>query len=104
MDIGRELEKSSPGLNAGLYSDAPFPWCADRKLDDFERESLKFLSENTKRPFIRIREEDGRRVIRYATAVTLKQSCVDCHNLPKFNFSQNGNWVISGARGRYPYR
>tara|TARA_S200000501_G_C20528887_1_gene614691 strand:- start:273 stop:536 length:264 start_codon:yes stop_codon:yes gene_type:complete len=26
-------------LNAGLYSDAPFPWQADRKLDDFKLES-----------------------------------------------------------------
>jgi len=97
MDVGNQFERTVPGLNATLYSSAPFPWRQDRKLDAFEKESIDNLSVNPDSAFIRVEDRDGRPTLRYASAVILKESCVGCHNLPKFRFGNT--WQVGDFRG-----
>lgn len=97
MDVGNQLGRSVPGLDATLYSRAPFPWRQDRKLDAFEKESLRVLEGGEENTFTRVEDRNGRPTLRYASAVMLGESCVGCHNLPKFRFGKV--WQVGDFRG-----
>ncbi|MBO6519298.1 MAG: DUF3365 domain-containing protein [Rhodospirillales bacterium] len=97
MDVGTRFERSVKGLNASLYSDTPFPWRQDRVLDDFETMSIEVLRANPDEPFIRVEDHEGRPTVRYASAVTLKESCVACHNQPEYRFGKV--WQVGDFRG-----
>jgi len=97
IDVGKQFEKTVPGMMASLYSDQPFPWRKDRKLDQFEQDALQFLSENPDQSFVGVEEKNGQPALRYASAVILSQSCVDCHNLPEYRFGKK--WEVGDFRG-----
>src|SRR5262249_6622379 len=65
--------------------------------DDFEREALDHLRENSDQPYYRFAEVRGRPVLRYATARVMKQSCVDCHN--SHPESPRTDWKVGEVRG-----
>ena len=82
MLLGNHLaEKHSGGLTR-LYSPYPFPWRSKTGglRDDFEREAWDALNKNPEKPFFRFEEIDGRPSLRYATADSMRRSCVHCHN------------------------
>ena len=70
------------GGRVRLYSAYPFPWRrAEGGLRDaFEREAWDSVRSNPEAPFYRVLADDGRQVLRYATADLMRPSCVNCHN------------------------
>jgi PAS domain S-box-containing protein len=79
--LGERLEALEEGGQVRLYSEYPFPWRKDGgPRDDFEREALRQLKQNPTKPYYRFGEWNGHAVLRYATADTMKEACVSCHN------------------------
>jgi eukaryotic-like serine/threonine-protein kinase len=99
-DIGEQLALTSrTGVKVRQYSDFPFPWRTDGgPHDDFERAALRSLRESKGRePVHEFTEIDGQRVVRYAQARVMKQTCVDCHNThPQ---STRKDWQVGDVRG-----
>ena len=96
LDMSDLLAKKNTTME--LYSDYPFPSRANRKLDDFAREALAYLTANPGATFTRTELRDGRHVARTAIAdVMTSQACVNCHNTiadtPKVG------WKVGDVRG-----
>jgi eukaryotic-like serine/threonine-protein kinase len=99
-DVGEHLAQTSKtGVKVRQYSDYPFPWRKDGgPRDDFEREALLRLRQNKgQEPVHEFTEIDGQRVVRYAQARIMQNTCVECHNThPQ---SQRRDWKEGDVRG-----
>jgi hypothetical protein len=99
IELGRQItDQSETGILVKLYSDFPFK---NRRnggpKDDFEREAIERLRENPKEPVYRFEDYKGRAALRYATARTMTETCVDCHNThPE---SPKTDWKVGDVRG-----
>lgn len=96
--LGERLGELGTGAETHLYSAYPFPW---RKRggprDDFEKAALQRLQENPEQPFVRIETRGKTKILRFATAETMKTACVRCHNsMPD---SPKSNWQLGDVRG-----
>jgi methyl-accepting chemotaxis protein len=81
-----------------LVSPYPFPDRKDRKLDDFQREAWRALTENPKDVFWREEQRGDKRVVRVAVAdIMSAQSCVGCHNSDPN--SPKRDWQLGDVRG-----
>lgn len=99
-DIGHRLEKSpTSDIDVRLYSEYPFPWRVKEggPRDEFEREALKRLEAHPGEEYHRFETKDGKKVLRYAIARVLKESCVECHNTRAD--SPKKNWKVGDVRG-----
>ena len=83
---------------ARLYSGHPF---AQREgggpRDEFEVTALEKLRRNPAQPYYRFEPYEGKPSLRYASAWTMKQSCVNCHN--SHPDSTKTNWTVGEVRG-----
>jgi len=99
-DVGQQLAQSSKtGVKVRQYSDYPFPWRSDGgPRDEFEREALRRLRQSQGQETVHeFSEIGGQRVVRYAQARVMKQTCVDCHNThPQ---SSRKDWKEGDVRG-----
>ena len=99
IELGERLSDYEQGSTVKLYSDYPFP---NRILtggpqDGFEREALSYICRNPSASFYRKEKVGGRLTFRYAEAVRMRQSCVECHN--KLPDSPKKNWQVGDVRG-----
>ena len=98
MELGAEINRSTPGAFARLYSDYPFPWRKTTKpLDPFERDALNALRAQPDSAFHRFEDIDGRPSLRYAVADRMQASCVACHN--NHPDSPKRDWKVGDVRG-----
>lgn len=82
-----------------LYSDIPVHGKTDT-LDRFQQNALKHLRENPTIPYYQFISDplyDGGRILRFATADIMKQSCISCHNSYVKNSQEE--WKIGDVRG-----
>jgi class 3 adenylate cyclase len=86
-------------IDTNLYSDYPWPWRIDGgPRDDFEVAALEYLRENPdERFYVRIPENNGVRMMRYARPVIMQESCVNCHN--SMESSPKKDWKVGDIRG-----
>lgn len=96
-DFGHFLKHEDAGYQVRLYSDKPFPWRHDTELDEFEKAALKSLNNNPTGTYWRTQELNGTRVLRYAKADVLRESCVECHNT--YNGTPKIDWKVGDVRG-----
>lgn len=98
IDFGDKLSIDS-NYNVRLYSDLPFSWRKGGGLhDEFERDAMAYLRDNPEAYFIRHETlEDGTRVLRYAVADILTESCVACHN--SYPGTPRTDWKLGDVRG-----
>jgi diguanylate cyclase (GGDEF)-like protein len=99
MLLGDKIGEKAPGLSTYLFSPYPFPW---RKKtgglsDDFRKAAWEILSINPDKPFFIYENRNGKKLLRYATADLMRESCVVCHN----NHEQTpyNNWKTGDLRG-----
>jgi serine/threonine protein kinase len=99
IDLGKLLaSRGEEGLQVRLYSDYPFLSRRDGgPKDEFERMALEELRKDPDRPVHRFEEIQGRRVLRYATARRMQESCVRCHNTHPD--STKHDWKAGDVRG-----
>lgn len=97
IDFGEFMDKQGSETCYRMFSNDPFPWRQDRKLDDFERAALTALSKAPNAPFYRFEIMNGNEILRYAQPVVMDQTCVDCHNAhPQ---SPVKTWNVGDVRG-----
>ncbi len=99
IELAERLSDRTKGSLVKLYSDYPFPNRAvtGGAQDGFEREALAYLKKNPSASFYR-KEKMGERVtFRYAEAVRMKPSCVECHNM--LPASPKKDWQVGDVRG-----
>jgi class 3 adenylate cyclase len=100
IELADALTDPETGIKTRLYSDFPF---ASRKdggpRDEFESLALTRLrfAEDKTAPFVRYEEVDGRYSLRYAKAILMQQSCVDCHS--SHPDSTKRDWKVGDVRG-----
>ncbi len=98
MMLGKRISEGRAGGSVRLYSDFPFPWHEDGgPQDDFQLEALVRLRQDPTAPVEDFATVDGRPVLRYATADTMRPSCVGCHNAHLR--SPKTNWQVGDVRG-----
>jgi adenylate cyclase len=95
VETAEHIGRAEGGVRVALYSDAPFPWRKDRKLDAFQKRAWEELRKNST-SFIE--EFDWqRRILRFATADVLQRSCINCHN--SHPDTPRSNWKEGDVRG-----
>ncbi len=98
IDLGHYLSKVDDDTQVHLYSDQPFPWReAERSLDDFQKQALLHLKDQPNKPYVREEILNGTRVLRFAQADRMLQSCVACHN--QYPGSPKTDWKVGDVRG-----
>ena len=99
IELGEQLSDRNQGSLVKLYSDYPFPNRAETggPQDAFEQEALAYLRQNPLASFHRKEKVGDRVTFRYAEAVRMKSSCIECHNtLPS---SPKKDWQVGDVRG-----
>ncbi|HIG54269.1 MAG TPA: response regulator [Candidatus Handelsmanbacteria bacterium] len=99
MLLGNQLGDQKDGIRSRLYSPYPFP---SRKetgglRDDFDKSAWDALSDDPSKPFYRYEKINGGNMLRYATADTLRKSCIHCHNSHKD--TPKNDWKLGDLRG-----
>jgi tRNA A-37 threonylcarbamoyl transferase component Bud32 len=101
--ISTKQKQSGEGMKVRLYSDYPF---RPRKesgeggpKDEFEREALRRLRANPDKPYYSFEEYKGQPSLRYATARTMKESCIKCHLSHKDRDPNQPKWQPGDVRG-----
>jgi serine/threonine protein kinase len=99
IDLGNHIsEKSKTGMQVRLYSDYPFRSRKDGgPKDDFEHEALRRLRQNPNKPVWSFEQENGRPLLKYATARRMRGTCVECHN--SHPDSTKRDWKEDDVRG-----
>ncbi|MEK7486829.1 MAG: DUF3365 domain-containing protein, partial [Planctomycetota bacterium] len=99
IELSQKISEGKDGLKARLYSDYPFPWRVEDGgiKDEFEREALKFVRANPEKPYVQFENVDGVPSMRFAKAVPLTESCVECHNTHPD--SPKKDWKTGDVRG-----
>lgn len=98
IEAGKRIGECKGGMQVRLYSDYPFPWRDDGgPQDDFGRQALQKLSQNPSQPIHEFTEIDGQRVVRYAIARVMTESCLRCHN--HHPESPKTDWHLGDVRG-----
>ena len=96
-DFGEFIESENNDYRVRLFSDKPFPWRTNIKLDDFESWALEELSNSTKSSVSRIETVGGIPMLRFARADKLSESCVACHN--SYPGTPKTDWKVGDLRG-----
>lgn len=100
IELAEALTHPETGIKTRLYSDFPF---ASRKdggpRDEFESLALTKLrfADDKVVPFVRYEDVDGRYSLRYAQAILMQESCVQCHNTHPD--STKKDWQVGDVRG-----
>ena len=96
-NISEKLSQNE-NVKVNFFSDYPFPNRANRVLDEFQKNSIKFLRENPNEIFIKQDIVDNKEVIRVAFSDTMNSnSCLACHN--GRDDSPKKDWKIGDVRG-----
>nr|WP_321267330.1 ATP-binding protein [uncultured Sulfurimonas sp.] len=93
-----ELFTSKADMSVLVYSDFPFPNRNKRVLDDFQKESLRYILANPDKAYSREDTIKGKHVYRTAFADFLsKEACVSCHN--NHPDTPKTTWNLGDVRG-----
>uniref|UniRef100_UPI00404722C4 response regulator n=1 Tax=Aliarcobacter sp. TaxID=2321116 RepID=UPI00404722C4 len=93
-----DLLSQRKDIDVNFFSDYPFPNRSSRILDDYQKESIKYLRANPQSLFVEEDIVDGKRVFRVASSdIFVSQNCVDCHN-NRVDTPKN-DWKLGDVRG-----
>jgi Protein of unknown function (DUF3365) len=99
IELGEKLSSTESGSLFRLYSDYPFPnrLRSGGPHDAFQTEALNYLKQHPTESFYRQERQGNHLLFRYAEAVRMEPSCIDCHNrLPS---SPKRDWQVGDVRG-----
>lgn len=97
LKLAEKTQKEQQKFEVGLFSQYPFPWRANRKLDTHTQRALQQIAENPNSTYTAIDKYKGREYFHYAKADFMSQACVDCHN--SHPDSPKIDWKKGDARG-----
>ncbi|MFT5258484.1 MAG: serine/threonine protein kinase [Saprospiraceae bacterium] len=98
IDLANVISETATDAEVRLYSNFPFPW-RDRggPQNNFESKALAALEANPTEPYYEYLDVKGQKVLHFAKAVTLKASCIGCHN--SHPDSPKVDWKEGDVRG-----
>ena len=99
IELGEGLEIKEKGVSFRLYSEYPFPYRRENggPRDQFEKDALTAIKAEPNKAFYRKEKKEDLLLFRYAEAVTMKQSCINCHNT--IASSPKKDWKLGDVRG-----
>lgn len=99
MKLAEELNKNAEGRITRLLSPYPFPWREETGglRSPFEKRAWDALVADPNKAFYLFDEENGQKILRYATADKMTNSCVSCHN--SHPETPKSNWIVGDVRG-----
>ncbi|MBT9312440.1 diguanylate cyclase domain-containing protein [Leptothoe kymatousa] len=99
IELSENITDLAKGSIFRLYSDYPFPnrQATGGPQDSFEQDALAYLRKNPTASFFRKEKINDQVSFRYAEAVQMKASCVECHN--KLYSSPKKDWKVGDVRG-----
>lgn len=99
MELGERVSKSEDGSSFRLFSNYPFPHHQGMggPQNLFEQNALDYLKQNPTSYYYQKTQEQDRWLFRYAEAVQMELSCVECHNT--WPGSPKTDWQVGDFRG-----
>ncbi|MGE0473230.1 MAG: ATP-binding protein [Nitrospirales bacterium] len=97
--LGEKLVAGRPGETIRLISPYPFPGRRQQGglTKGFQQEAWTVLQQSSEEAYYRFEEENGTKVLRYATPDRMSTECVECHNaLPN---SPKRDWQVGQMGG-----
>lgn len=97
--LGEELGNRASHFGQKLTLSSPYPWnSAQVGFDDqFSRDAWDFFKKYPNRPYYRIINDNGTKILRYAIADRMDDTCLSCHN--SHPLSPKKDWKIGDVRG-----
>jgi class 3 adenylate cyclase len=96
--LAERINQHSKEGQTRLFSDYPWPNRVNGGVhDEFERQALDNLAKNPDKPYSQVVSDDYGTRFHYATAILMKQGCVDCHNA--HSDSPKTDWKVGDFRG-----
>jgi Protein of unknown function (DUF3365) len=96
-EFTKKLSDNGLGVAVKHYSDFPFRFRGEANLDEFGKHALAELRKTPGVPVEALDEVGGRKVLRYAVARQMGESCVTCHN--SHPDSTKTDWRVGDVRG-----
>ncbi|QUM75984.1 diguanylate cyclase [Moritella sp. 24] len=98
IELGEDISSAETGMIVHTYSQYPFKSRAltGGPKDSFQHDALAKLSASNP-VFERIETQEGKSVLRYAKAIFMEPSCVNCHNYHPD--SPKKDWQVGDLRG-----
>jgi class 3 adenylate cyclase len=97
IELGNLISKRNDAVRYRFVSDYPFSSRGKHVLDDFEMHALSSLRRDPGTPVVDVGGSVFDRQIRLASAVTMGQACVSCHN--SHAESPKKDWKVGDVRG-----
>lgn len=97
--LGEKLVDGRPGEKIRLISPYPFPGRRQQGglTKGFQQDAWKVLQQSSEEAYFRFEQDDGVKVLRYATPDRMSKECVECHNaLPD---SPKRDWQVGQVGG-----
>ncbi len=97
-ELSEKIGKEHFGTTTRIYSNFPYPWNkTGGAKDQFERDALTALVQSPDKPFYRVEGYGDERILRFAKADLMHESCVACHN--SSSDSPKHNWKVGDVAG-----
>jgi len=97
-ELSEKIGEEHFGTKTRIFSDYPYPWNKrGGTKDQFERDALTALNKSSVKPFYRVEGVDGGRVLRFAKADIMRESCIGCHNSSPE--SPKRDWKVGDVAG-----
>ena len=97
-ELSERIGEEHFGTKSRIFSDYPYPWNkSGGTKDQFERDALIALTKSAGTPFFRVEGVDDGRVLRFAKADIMRESCIGCHN--SSSDSPKRDWKVGDVAG-----
>ena len=96
IELGKLISARNDAVRYRFVSDYPFASRGKYDLDNFERNAISRLRTDPKQPIVDVEGSIFDRSIRLASAVTMGQACVNCHN--SHPESPRKDWKVGDVR------
>jgi len=97
LDLTQFLNSREINVSLKIVSEFPFPWRAKNQLNKFDKEAIDWFKRTSNPYFSKFYEENGRKLLRYASPMRMQQGCVDCHN--SHPETPKADWKLGDNRG-----
>ena len=97
LELGKVISEQQQNITYRFVSDFPFKNRSPHALDEFEKEALQSLRDNTNQKLVEATSSAFHDRVRFIAPVVMGPACVACHNVhPE---SPKHDWKVGDVRG-----
>lgn len=97
LELGRVINEQQHNISYRFVSDYPFKGRAPHMLDEFEKDALKLLREDSNQKVTRVSASTFSDKVRIVAPIIMGAACVSCHNTHPN--SPKRDWKVGDVRG-----